>query len=68
MSLKVFADILGPPSRSVLVLLEKEAVPYEYVFVSLAKRETQTNEELAKVNPEKKVPAIKDGDFGLFET
>nr|QSX72301.1 glutathione S-transferase theta-like 1 [Halisarca dujardinii] len=68
MSLRFFADILGPPTRAVMVLMDKEAVPYDYVFINLAKAETKTNPELAAVNPCKKVPAIDDKGFGLWES
>nr|QHX41450.1 glutathione S-transferase isoform 2 [Halisarca dujardinii]QIZ30875.1 glutathione S-transferase isoform 2 [Halisarca dujardinii] len=68
MSLKLYADFLSQPCRAVGLLLEKEAVPYDMVTVSLIKGENKTNEEFGRVAPLKQVPAIDDKGFTLFES
>ena len=67
MSLKVYLDTLSQPCRAVMILLEKEKVPYEPVTINLIKLEQKTHEELGRVCPVRKIPAIDDKGFTLFE-
>jgi glutathione S-transferase len=60
--LKIYGDEISQPVRSVLLFCDLNKIPYTYVKISLAKGEQYQNEELKKVNPNLKVPAISYSD------
>jgi glutathione S-transferase len=71
--LKIFGDEISQPVRSVLLFCDLNKIPYEYVKISLAKGEQYHNEDLKKINPQLKVPAISYSDsriqnFNLAES
>ena len=66
--IKLFADLLSQPCRSVALLLETNNIPYEHVYVSLLKGEHLTHPELKAANPNVKLPTLKDGTFCLYES
>ncbi|KAJ4712104.1 Glutathione S-transferase protein [Melia azedarach] len=67
MKLKVYADRMSQPSRAVLIFCKVNGINFEEIEVSLAKRQ-QLSPEFKEINPMKRVPAIVDGRFKLFES
>lgn len=57
----------SPYSQKIFFLLEEAASPYELELVALERREHRSALYKA-LNPSARVPAIKDGDFKLFES
>lgn len=47
--------------------LKESNLPYEYIEVNL-KEGAHKSEDFAKLNPNKTIPVLKDGDFVLFES
>jgi len=66
-SLKVFVDMMSQPSRSVMLLLTANRVPFTTKIIDITKGMHHSDKEFAEVTPIKKVPAIQDGDFKLSE-
>ena len=66
-TLKFYNDPGSQPCRAVQMLLLKESVSHENMFISLFKGENKINQELSRVSPVKKLPAIDDKGFCLFE-
>ncbi|KAI4326968.1 hypothetical protein L6164_019477 [Bauhinia variegata] len=67
MKLKVYADRMSQPSRSVLIFCKVNGIDFEEIKVEISKRE-QLSPEFKEINPLKKLPAIVDGRFKLFES
>ncbi|XP_063042095.1 glutathione S-transferase theta-3-like [Engraulis encrasicolus] len=67
MPLELFLDLLSQPCRSVYIFAKKNNIPHEFKKISLME-EDHYGEEFGKVNPMRKVPAIRDGDFCLSES
>lgn len=67
MALQFYGDLNSQPCRSVYIFLKKNNIPFEYKEVRLFMGE-QHSEQFQKLNPLKKVPVIKDGDFVLTES
>ncbi|XP_049937277.1 glutathione S-transferase theta-1-like isoform X1 [Schistocerca serialis cubense] len=67
MSLKVYYDLLSQPSRAVVLFLLANDIPFVAREINVLHGE-QFSEEFAKLNPMKKVPVIKDGEFTLTES
>ncbi|KAG9129012.1 hypothetical protein Leryth_021703 [Lithospermum erythrorhizon] len=67
MSLKVYVDRMSQPSRAIIIFCKANGIDFEEVKIDLAKRQHLTPEFQA-INPMKKVPAIVDGRFKLFES
>ncbi|KAM8842510.1 glutathione S-transferase theta-1b [Synchiropus picturatus] len=65
--MELYLDLLSQPCRSVYIFAKKNNIPFEFKNVSLFTGE-QHGEEFGKVNPIRKVPALKDGDFCLAES
>lgn len=57
---------LSPPCRNVIMVLKALGLKYELVTVDITKGEQKTEEYIA-INPRGKVPALKDGDFVVYE-
>lgn len=67
MALEVFWGSGSGPAWRVLLALAVKKVPYQSRLISFQKAEHKTPAFLA-INPRGKVPAIKDGDFTLYES
>ncbi|XP_027433055.1 glutathione S-transferase theta-3-like isoform X1 [Zalophus californianus] len=67
MGLELYLDLLSQPSRAVYIFAKKNGIPFELRSVELLKGQ-QHSDAFAQVNPLKKVPALKDGDFTLAES
>uniref|UniRef100_A0A0V0G3B4 Putative glutathione s-transferase theta-1 n=1 Tax=Triatoma dimidiata TaxID=72491 RepID=A0A0V0G3B4_TRIDM len=65
--LKLYFDTLSQPSRSLLIFLETNKIPYEPKLVRLGKGEQNTPEFL-KLNPLHQIPVIDDNGFVLRES
>jgi len=65
--LKLYEDALSPVCRSVMLFLSMNSIPHELVHVSLKDHETRTNPELFAINPNRRVPALNDNGFTMFE-
>ncbi|KAL7594266.1 hypothetical protein Lser_V15G27659 [Lactuca serriola] len=67
MVLKVCADRLSAPSRSVLIFCKKNGIDFEEIVVTVLKGH-QFSPEYKAINPMGQVPAIVDGQLKLFES
>lgn len=67
MVLELFLDLYSPPCRAIYIFAKKNAIPFELQAVTLAQGE-HLKPEFLKVNPMKRVPALRDGDFVLAES
>ncbi|KAK7318254.1 hypothetical protein RJT34_02953 [Clitoria ternatea] len=67
MKLKVYADRMSQPSRAVLIFCKVNGIDFEEIKVEISKRH-QLSPEFRAINPLKKLPAIVDGKFKLFES
>jgi len=65
--LKVFADMMSQPTRSVILLLKANKIPFTTKIIHVARGMNHTDKEFGEATPNKKVPTIQDGDFTLFE-
>lgn len=65
--LKLYYHPLSPPSRFVHILLKDGNIPFDVHVIDLFKGE-QKGEEYAKINPNKTVPSLVDGDLVLWES
>ncbi|XP_068108239.1 glutathione S-transferase theta-1-like [Hyperolius riggenbachi] len=65
--LTLYLDMISQPSRAVYIFAKANNIPFNFHEVCLLKGD-QLTEEFAKVNPNRKIPALKDGDFTLAES
>ncbi|KAG9487424.1 hypothetical protein GDO78_007330 [Eleutherodactylus coqui] len=63
----LYLDLASPPCRAVYFFAKASKIPFKNNVVQLLKGEHLT-EEFGKVNPSRKVPALKDGDFTMGES
>ena len=66
-TLKFYHSPVSPPSRFVKAILTLGNIPHELIIIDLLKQENKT-EEYGKINPNKTVPALVDGDVKLWES
>ncbi|XP_049475092.1 glutathione S-transferase theta-1 isoform X1 [Panthera uncia] len=67
MGLELYLDLLSQPCRAIYIFAKKNRIPFEMRTVELLKGQ-HLSDAFAQVNPLKKVPALKDGDFTLAES
>ncbi|KAE9607739.1 hypothetical protein Lal_00013450 [Lupinus albus] len=67
MKLQLYTDRMSQPSRAVLILCKASGIDFEEIKVEISKRQ-QLSPEFEAINPFKKLPAIVDGRFKLFES
>ncbi|QHO58136.1 Glutathione S-transferase [Arachis hypogaea] len=67
LKVKVYADRMSQPSRAVLIFCKVNGIEFDEIKVEISKRQ-QLSPEFAAINPFKKLPAIVDGRFKLFES
>jgi glutathione S-transferase len=65
--MQIYADPITVNCRKVLAGLELMEVPYELVHVDYFKGEQKSDTYIA-INPNASMPAMKDGDFTLWES
>ncbi|XP_014262384.1 glutathione S-transferase theta-1-like [Cimex lectularius] len=65
--LKFYYDLLSQPSRSLLIFLQTNKIPFEPVPIRLGKGEHKT-EEFKKITPLQLVPVIDDDGFVVKES
>ena len=67
MSLKLHADVLSQPCRSVLYVLKKLSIEHEYIHVEIPTG-TRSEEFKKNVNPKGQVPVLEVGDVKITES
>ncbi|KAK9927225.1 hypothetical protein M0R45_024418 [Rubus argutus] len=67
MKLKLYVYRMSQPARAILIFCKVNAIDFEEVQISIAKRQ-HLSPEFKKINPMGQVPAIADGKFTLFES
>ncbi|XP_038315255.1 glutathione S-transferase theta-1 isoform X4 [Vulpes vulpes] len=67
MGLELYLDLLSQPCRAVYIFAKRNGIPFELRPVELRKGQ-HLSDAFAQVNPLKKVPALRDGDFTLTES
>ncbi|XP_060613878.2 glutathione S-transferase theta-3-like [Anolis sagrei] len=67
MVLELYLDLVSQPCRAVYIFAKKNKIPFEFKLVELTKGQHK-GEDFLKVNPDGKVPAMRDGDFALAES
>ena len=68
MSLKLYIDYASQPSRAVLIFCLINKIPHEVVETKIFSGDQRKPEFVDKLNPAKKIPAIMDDEFALFES
>jgi glutathione S-transferase len=67
MAIEVFWSSGSPFSWRVLLALEAKRLPYQSRLLEMSRREHKTPAYLA-INPRGQVPALRDGDFAIYES
>lgn len=67
MSVKVWANILSQPSRTILYVLKKLKIEYEYTHIRIP-QDTRSEEYRNNVNPGGTVPVVEHDGFKLCES
>ncbi|XP_069817244.1 glutathione S-transferase theta-1-like [Dendropsophus ebraccatus] len=65
--LTLYLDLLSQPCRSVYIFAKANDIPFKNHELQLFKGD-HLSEDFGKVNPLRKVPALRDGDFTLAES
>ena len=67
MSLKLYIDYLSQPARAIICFCLLNKIPHSINEIRINKFQNHT-EEYEKINPLKKIPAISDNGFYLYES
>ncbi|KAM3624416.1 uncharacterized protein V6R79_023113 [Siganus canaliculatus] len=67
MALELYLDLFSQPCRSVYIFAKKNNIEFDFKKISLFDGD-QYKEEFGKINPMRKAPAMRDGDFCLAES
>lgn len=67
MPLELYLDLVSPPCRAVYIFARKNGIPFELKYVEIMQGQ-QAGDDFGRVNPLRKVPALKEGDFTLAES
>ncbi|XP_073510435.1 LOW QUALITY PROTEIN: glutathione S-transferase theta-3-like [Phyllobates terribilis] len=65
--LTLYLDLLSQPCRTVYIFAKANNIPFNHQEVLLF-RGDQMKEDFGNVNPLRKVPSLKDGDFTMAES
>lgn len=65
--IQLYMDWLSQPSRAVAIFCDINRIPVDITEVKILKKMVRS-EEFKQINPNMKVPAIKEGDFTLYES
>ncbi|XP_069613275.1 glutathione S-transferase theta-3-like [Ranitomeya imitator] len=65
--LTLYLDLFSQPCRAVYIFAKANSIPFKHQEVLLFRGE-QRKEDFGKVNPLRKLPALKDGDFTMGES
>nr|XP_025651933.1 glutathione S-transferase theta-1-like [Arachis hypogaea] len=66
LKVKVYADHMSQPSHAILIFCKVNGIEFDEIKVEISKRQ-QLSPKFAAINPFKKLPAIVNGRFKLFE-
>ncbi|CAH2294336.1 glutathione S-transferase theta-1-like [Pelobates cultripes] len=66
-NLELYLDLLSQPCRAIYIFVKLNEIPFSFHEVCIFKGGHLTG-EFVKVNPMRKVPALKDGNFTLIES
>ncbi|XLU56584.1 hypothetical protein S245_051232, partial [Arachis hypogaea] len=67
LKVKVYADHMSQPSHAILIFCKVNGIEFDEIKVEISKRQ-QLSPKFAAINPFKKLPAIVNGRFKLFES
>lgn len=65
--LVIYGDLMSQPTRAVVLLCKLAGIPYQFQLIRILKGDHKKPEYL-NINPDGRIPAIKDGDFTLSES
>jgi len=66
-TLKLYVLDMSQPSRAVMLFCKINNINFEKIHLNFAKKEMR-GKEFSKLNPNKQVPVMVDGDFILHES
>jgi len=63
----LYVDLLSQPARAITLYCRLIDIPHTINLINIGKKQHQT-EEFARINPHKKIPAINDNGFAVYES